>query len=133
MALDNDIVEKMREVKQKIERAHGPFTFFAVVTLDESQRWNVLVAAPWLDDGQLPGIRIVVSAMSEKLTLNELIDFGKVLIAEPGSRVHMAFTKRVLTFNDDQAVRGEEIGGLDIDEGHIFRTEPKPELAAVRR
>ena len=72
------LIERLQQVESFVARDKGPFTVFALVErADLSDRWDVVVAAPWLKQDR-PSILTINEAIAKFLTEDERLLIARV-------------------------------------------------------
>jgi len=127
----SDVVEKMQDVAAAIEAARGPFTFFALFEKQEIARWDVLVAAPWIDADRSKAIRYLADQVNKHLKTDELIQLGAIVMLENSHRELIDFTTRrlkpqykVLQADGSVELAGGNVFGVDVARIIVFRAAP---------
>jgi hypothetical protein len=78
-------LKKLAALELAMSRDKGDFEVFGVVLREESrEKWDLIVAAPWLDSDQLESYRVVANALQAMYTPNELLNFSRIVILEKG-------------------------------------------------
>ena len=78
-------LKKLAALELAMSRDKGDFEVFGVVLREESrEKWDLIVAAPWLDSDQLESYRVVANALQAMFAPNELLTFSRIVILEKG-------------------------------------------------
>jgi hypothetical protein len=77
------ILVKLKSILQDLEKKHGTILLFALFLRGESpDRWDLLVAAPWLSSGNVESYKIVGSKVQKLLSADEIIQLSRVAILD---------------------------------------------------
>ena len=77
------LVEDVQKVIEQVRRLHGEFTLAMLYNnaLDARFSWNLIVAAPWLDQLSLAtGTRMIVDALYQNLKLENKGSISRVTV-----------------------------------------------------
>ena len=114
----------MRKAMHEIAAKKGDFTFFALIMrADALGLWDLVVSAPWLEDGRLKATSELVKLLAESVGEDALRDFARVAtLKKDDPRVQ--FILKTLPVDDGELrVRSTDLFGFQIDEAVIFRAK----------
>jgi hypothetical protein len=75
-----EIVEKLRRKEVEIANQKGSFHLFALFLRKDS--WDLLVAAPWIDQDKSGALKYMTSEVQQILDKKELLIMSKVVIID---------------------------------------------------
>ncbi len=82
------ILEKLKSVLHKLEKEQGRILVFALFLREDSPaRWDLVVAAPWLDSGDVESYKIVATKVQHLLNSDEIIQLSRVVILDADDSV----------------------------------------------
>lgn len=128
-------LEKLKLVEQELAGKHGPFTLFAyVLPADaELERWDLLVAGPWVESPNRDIIREIVESLQRYFTLEEMILLGAVVpITRPNPGLD-AMHEEVQVEHGLVEIRDFQFYQVDIAKGYVItsqRVASEPAMAA---
>lgn len=77
------ILDKLKLILTELEKEHGLVLVFALFLREDSlARWDLVVAAPWLDSGDAESYKIVATKVQNLLTSDEIIQLSRVVILD---------------------------------------------------
>ncbi len=125
---------KLEKVAQAFEAKHEPFALFGLfMREDSSGGWDLVVSAPWLEEGKLVALG----------------KFSQFLVKEIGEEAVLSFS-RIVTLNQDDPTlhaildkvgkaplplekEGRDLFGLPIERALILRASSKQALPPKKR
>ncbi|HEY3329530.1 MAG TPA: hypothetical protein VGK19_05875 [Capsulimonadaceae bacterium] len=116
------VIDKLESIRALYESSHGPFYLFAYVKPAESPLWDVLIAAPWLDDKLNGNYRNVVKSVQNTLTTDELLGIGGVVHVRSDSLVVDDIAMRFATSKGPVELRNDQIGRIALDRGYVLES-----------
>jgi hypothetical protein len=79
-------LEKLAALELTMSSTRGPFEFFGVLLRENSpEKWDLIVAAPWLDPNQRESYQAIADALQAALTRDEFLEFSRIVILEKGN------------------------------------------------
>ena len=75
------ILEKLKEVVLTLEKESGPILVFALfLRVDPLEKWDIVVAAPWLDPNNISSYNSVTTRIQAVLSTSELVQLARIVI-----------------------------------------------------
>lgn len=75
------ILDKLKEVVLKLEKEFGPMSVFALfLRVDPLEKWDIVVAAPWLNPNDFSSYNAITSKIQVALSTSELVQLARVVI-----------------------------------------------------
>jgi hypothetical protein len=112
-------VDKLRSAGREIAAENGPLEFFALFQREDSEKWDVLVAAPWMRD-RVKALRIVSEKLQQRLSPDELIQLARVVILEHQNAAYQQFVKSHEVTGKAIQLKNESIFGQDIRNAYLL-------------
>jgi hypothetical protein len=108
------IMEKLRSLEKEIADERGGFSLFALFLREDAEnRWDLVVAAPWLNPDSLEDINYIANKLKSCLGENELITISRIVLLDLSDPI-------VKIINKNWGVsRG---GSLELNDPQIFNT-----------
>ena len=104
-------VDALKGIERKLSREKGAFTLFAVFERqDIPSHWDLVVAAPWIEQGNKNALKVLAAEMKERLSPKELERVSRIVLLHPGDANVRAITSE----------HSIEHGRLEIDEGSHY-------------
>ena len=126
-------VTALRKAMHEISSKKGEFTLFGLfMRADAPGTWDLVVSAPWLEDGKLKALSELVHLLTASIGEQAFRDLSRVQTVGEGNPA----LKKILTAFavDDGEVRIKQsnLFGLEIDDAIILRArKPKPRTVGV--
>ncbi len=90
------ICDKMAVLEKEISREKGDFYLFALFCReDAADRWDLVVASPWLEADEKQGLNYLADKVRAALTEEELLSLSKIVVLEADNPVVDAVRKSV--------------------------------------
>jgi hypothetical protein len=84
----NSFVEKFTSLEKSLSAQNGSFWLFALLERAESpEKWDLLVAAPWLQEGSRESLYDITELIGKKLNETELLQLSRVIVLNPDNPV----------------------------------------------
>jgi predicted sugar kinase len=105
------IVDAVKEIELELSREKGPFTLFAVFEHpDIPNRWDLVVAAPWVEQDNEQALRRIAAELKKHLSANEMQRVSRIVLLDASDASVRALTSE----------HNVEHGRLKIDEGSHY-------------
>lgn len=90
------ICDKMAALEKEISVEKGDFYLFALFRReDAADRWDLVVASPWLEADEKQGLNYLADKVRAALTEEELLSLSKIVVLEADNPVVEAVRKSV--------------------------------------
>lgn len=113
------LVEKLQSAGHEIATEQGALEFFALFQREDSEKWDVLVAAPWMRD-RVKALRVVSEKLQQRLTPEELVQLARVVILEHQNAAYQQFIKTHEVKGKTIQLKNESIFGQDIRNAYLL-------------
>ena len=118
--------DRLRKAMREISSQKGDFTFFAILMRSDAPgTWDLVVAAPWLKQGNLKALSEFTTLLAKSIGEQSLLQFARIVtIDELDPRLKSIVSK--FHSIDDGAVRiqATDLFGLNIQDAIIMRAKP---------
>lgn len=105
------IFDAVKEMEIALSNEKGPFTLFALFEYpDLPNRWDLVIAAPWVEQDNEKALRLLAAEIKKRLPANELERIARIVLLDPSDSSVRAIT------SEHQI----EHGRLEIDEGSQY-------------
>jgi len=115
---------KLRKAMREIAAKKGDFTLFGLfMRADAPGTWDLVVSAPWLEEGKLKALAEFTDLLAESIGEQSLKEFSRVVTL---NRRDTTLNSLVSTFSVDDGevrVKRSNLFGLEIEDGIIFRAK----------
>src|ERR1041385_2376452 len=124
-------VPALRKAMHEISSKKGPFTLFGLfMRSDAPGTWDLVVSAPWLEEGKLRALSQFVELLTDSIGEQAFRDFSRV---QTVGEENPALRKILTAFSvDDGEVRVSKshLFGLEIEDAIILRAR-RPNLSTT--
>jgi hypothetical protein len=115
---------KLRKAMRDIAEEKGEFTLFGIfMRTDAPGTWDLVVAAPWLEQGKLKALTELTQLLSRALGEKSLQQFSRVVTLSQDNPGLHAILSSVAVDDGEVRVQKSSLFGLDIEDGIIFRAK----------
>jgi len=74
------MVSKLQRIERELSRKKGSFALFGLfLREDVSDRWDLLVAAPWMEGREVEAVRLIASKLTKELETEELLRISRII------------------------------------------------------
>jgi hypothetical protein len=122
------LLDKLVRLEPEMAAMKGEFTLLALFQREESDYWDVLVAAPWVEEDNETALRFVAGQLQSHLDLQEIVTLSHVALIDEDNPGLEAVIEAKNGYEGIIEVRDEEFFGLPIRRGYII-TARKPNVA----
>lgn len=123
----NDFVRDLQKVERSLSEEKGTFNLFALfLREDAAGKWDLLVAAPWVEQHKAQALKRVTEELRKTLSKNELLKLSRLVLIDRDNPSLAAIHKAVHAEHSDTEIRDGNFFGLQIKHAHIItsrRTE----------
>lgn len=115
---------KLREVMNDVSKDRGPFTLFGLFLRDEApDKWDLVISAPWLEEGKMKALGEFVEKLSSALGEQEVLSLSRIVTVSRDDPGLQAILRAVQVEDGPVLVRDSNFFGLQIKEAHILRAK----------
>ena len=83
-----ELIDKLKSLIQVLEKENAPLLICALFLREEPlERWDIVVAASWLNSQEMQSYRIISSKLQESFTDSELVQISRVVILDQDDSV----------------------------------------------
>jgi hypothetical protein len=80
------LLKKLASLELALSHERGEFELFGLFLREESQeKWDLIVAAPWLHSYDRASLQAIVGEMQKTLNPAELLEFSRVVVLDKGT------------------------------------------------
>jgi hypothetical protein len=113
---------RFMEAMEAITRKRGPLTLFALLMrADSAGKWDLLLAAPWIDEGKLKAFSYVANEIHARLAEDEVLAISRIAQLPEGSTALRAILDEVRDETEFPVeLQGTDLFGLGVVHAIIF-------------
>ena len=109
--MNDDTIKKIKLLIKDLEKENKPLLICALFLREDSlEKWDMIIAASWLNPRELQSYKIVSSKLQESLTDSELVQFSRVVLLNEDDPV-VSYLQSLETIKNGgfKELRGEEL------------------------
>lgn len=115
---------RMRKAMHDIAAKKGDFTLFGLfMRADAPGTWDLVVSAPWLEEGNLKATGELVQLLSKSIGEESLKNFSRIATVDGDQPAVKLVLKRLAVDDGELRVQSTDLFGLHIEEAIIFRAK----------
>lgn len=120
-------LDKLTVIRDEICAERGELTLFALFLRERSwDRWDLVVAAPWLESGK-PSLDYIASKLYAHIRKREMIFLSRIVILDDDSPAVDGLLKMVRVEGEGSAeIRDVDVGEVRIKHGYVLRAKRTP-------
>lgn len=118
------IVEKLQKEEAIMAKEKGPFNLFALFLREDApDKWDLLVAADWVDRDKGNAIKYVASKIQEILTKEELLSLSRIVIIEKDNPALAALNSAFHVTQSSVEIKNSNLFGLQINHAYLITSQ----------
>jgi hypothetical protein len=117
-------IEKFRKVMNQVSAEKGDFVLFGLFLTKESpDRWDLVVSAPWLENGKLKALGGFAEKLSSVIGPEEVLSLSKIVTLNHDDPSLKAILKAIQVENNEIVLRDNNLFGLEVKQAYILRAK----------
>jgi hypothetical protein len=127
------MIEKLAALERTIATEKGDLSLFALLLReDAADKWDLLLAAPWLETDKKDSLAYVADKLRAQLTTQQLLLLSRIVILEKGNPVLEALHRMIQVQHGMGEVRDSSVFGVPIKQAYLITSaEESPDMAAA--
>jgi hypothetical protein len=127
-----DLVKRLQSLELDISTERGPFVLFALFLREDSlDRWDLVVAAPWLSFDQRADLEFIAKRVQSGLPLEDLVRISRVVILPAQDPLVTSITSAVGVQHGSVTVSNSVFSGMHIKQAYFITSQQAPVPAAA--
>lgn len=120
----NEFESKFSEMEQSVSQEKGDFTFFALFLPEDAQdKWDLLVAAPWITRDKEAALRYLAGIVQRTLSPAELLRFSRIVIVDDSDPAVQAINRSIGVKHAGMEVKDNTFFGVHVKHAFIITSE----------
>lgn len=114
--------EKLASLEKDVSTEKGEFSLFGLFLREDAKdedKWDILVAAPWLDANEKQGLEYLAKEIQKRLEPDELLSISRIVILEKDNPILKAINKSVKAKHVEFEVEDSNFYGIQITHAFI--------------
>ncbi len=126
-----ELVEEFAALERRIASEKGRFDLFALFLREESPgKWDLLVAAPWLERGDKKALDYIADQVQAALQPEDLLRLSRIVIIDEDNPALEDVQRSVSTKHGPAEVQNRTLFGLQIERAYVI-TSRRPDAAVA--
>ena len=123
-----EITEKLKELEQKIAAEKGSFLLFALFLREDApDRWDLLVAAPWIPKNKNTALKYFSDKLIRTLSQKELLKLSRIAIIDPDEPALAAIQQAMHVEHSIAEIKDSNFFGMQIKHAYIITSRRQTE------
>jgi hypothetical protein len=125
-------IDELRQFMKNVVGEHGEFTVFGLFLRDEApDKWDLVVSAPWLEEGKLKALGEFAKELSEAIGEDKVMSLSRIVTLNADDPALDAIV-RLGVSGGTVELRDTNVFGLKIKHAYILRAKrPQPEPSSA--
>lgn len=121
---DKKLVDKLIQVEKHLSSTKGPFDLFALILREDlSDKWDLLVAADWIENNFDQSLRFISRELTKKLSSEELSAISKVVLLSIFDQRVKSVQKAFAIEHLDTELVNVGLFGFFVDRGYLITSK----------
>ena len=110
-----EIVEKLKQQESNMAQDKGPFDLFALFLREDApDKWDLVVAAKWIDKNKKNALKYITEALHKSLTQSEILKLSRIAIIDESNPALEAFQRAMNIEHGMAEIKDSNFFGLQI-------------------
>jgi hypothetical protein len=116
--------KKLLSAMDAISEEKGPFDLFGLfLREDATNRWDLVVSAPWIEDGRLKSFSELVALLAKHIGKKEMKELSRVVSVNADDPALAAVTRAFSIERGTIEVKDSMLFGMLVKHAFIFRAQ----------
>ncbi len=131
--MKQEFVKKLITVEQEISTERGAFEFFGIFLREDApDKWDLVVAAPWLEEEKNQALRYLSDKVGKILDPDELLVLSRIVVMDHGTPALEAILRVVRVEHKSAEFQNCDFFGLAIKHAFIITSKRLGEPSAEK-
>lgn len=118
--------ETFSRLRDEIIAEKGELSLFALFLREDADKWDVVVAAPWLEKDRAAALRYLSAKITQNLSEPELLELSRIVLLESENPAVEGLLSEVPVEQSISEIHDSTFAGLLIKQGLLFQAK-RPE------
>lgn len=123
------IVEKLQKEEMIMAEEKGAFDLFALFLREDApDKWDLLIAAEWIDRDKGGAIKYVAGKVQQILSKEELLSLSRIVIIEENNPALEALNTAFHVEHSSAEIKNSNLFGLQINHAYLITSRRRPSV-----
>ena len=129
--MNTELLQSFTRLESEIAKEKGEYALFALFLREDlPDRWDLIVAAPWVTDRKI-ALDYFVEKIKARMGAPVLTDLSRIVFVDPQDRAVQALNQALHIEHGVTEVKDSNFFGLQIKHAYII-TSKRPKTAVAR-
>lgn len=115
--------EKFAQLRDEIIAEKGELSLFALFLREDADNWDVVVAAPWLEQDKASALKYLSAKITKALSKSELLDLSRIILLESDDPSVEALVSDAHVEQTVAEMHDSTFAGLQIKHALLFQSK----------
>lgn len=120
--MKEETLEKLSLLERELSDEKGDFSLFGLFLREDAQdedKWDLLVAAHWLDADKKEGLASLAKEIQKRLEPDELLSISRIVVLERDNPILEAIHRAINVKHSKVEVKNSNFFGIQITQAYI--------------
>jgi hypothetical protein len=119
-----EIVEKLKQEENNMAQEKGPFDLFALFLREDApDKWDLVVAAQWIEKNKQDALKYITEALHESLTQSEILKLSRIAIIDKSNPALEVFQRAIHVEHGMSEIKDSNFFGLQIKHVYLITSQ----------
>ena len=129
---EQSLSQRFHALESHIAAEKGAFAFFALFLREDApDRWDLIVAAPWIGSDEQAAVDYFVDQIKARLGAQNLISLSRIIVADPHHLAVQALNREIQVEHGEIEIRDRTLFGQPVKRAIIITSKLAPAPAAA--
>jgi len=129
-----EFVDHLVKIERSLSEKKGAFNLFALFLREDApDKWDLLIAAPWLERNRPDALRYIAQALQKSLRKDELLKLSRIVIIDQENPALDALQSAIHVEHGDTEIQNSNFFGLQIRHAYLITSRRAPQSGSDRK
>lgn len=131
--MKRELFQKLKSIERDVSNERGAFEFFGLFLREDApDKWDLVVAAPWLEEEKDEALRYLSRKVAEVFEPDELLALSRIVLMDHGAPGLEAMLRSVKLVHGSAEIHDCDFFGLAVKHGFIVTSKRLSEPPAEK-
>jgi hypothetical protein len=121
-------IEKFKLIEKEIAGERGDLSLFALFLREDSDKWDVVVAAPWLSEHEKSDLDYLVKKVKEHFEIQEMLALSRIIVVSPSDEAVKSINDSYKVEHGMNEIEDSEFFGMPMEHAYIITSNQNASL-----